>query len=136
MFGGALRLQAASTLEMSNGIAFTGNTAGVVGGAIALFFSALWKSDANIVTFTENTAERGSAVYFRGLQSSTEVLHDLLFTHNEALVGGTVFWLADSSMTAEPKGLDQPSVVWEGNTAVQYGPEVATQAVTVLGPTG
>jgi hypothetical protein len=84
------------------------NHAAVTGGALASFGSEIWTViQGSLIHITGNTAQRGSALYYRGVPTgSTTPLEMLVVADNTATVGGTVFWLHDyTAMPAEPGNL-------------------------------
>lgn len=133
--GGGISLMDQSTIVFSGVNTIVGNTAYLAGGGIACRRSPLWTLDSSSssLSIVNNTAPRGSAVFFDALVASGNEFHDILIAGNNATVGGTVFWLYNDSMSVEPPGLNTSSVVWSNNY-VQYGPKVATQAVVMEGP--
>jgi hypothetical protein len=112
------------------------NEASDTGGAVASFKSGLWMSLADSATLhiTRNRAQRGSALYHRAGPGMPTRLERLIIADNTASVGGTVYWLyEEGGLTEEPPGLNDSSVVWEGNVA-PYGEITATQAVSIDAP--
>ncbi len=87
------------------------------------------------LTFTNNQATRGSAMFIMSLiPSNTLSITQTVFINNTASVGGTVYWLYDSNtMTLPPPGISSDTNVWSDNK-VSYGIQIATQAIRILGP--
>jgi hypothetical protein len=135
--GGGLAIRGSSAVSFAGDCRFEANRATVVGGAVSVLSSALWSLEGGrVLVLKDNSAARGSAMFFTDLHSadSAEALHDIVMTGNSASIGGTVYWLFDSSsMTAEPPGLDSSTVHFGENDAV-YGERVATQAVQLVTP--
>jgi hypothetical protein len=168
-------------------VGFIGNTAQYVGGAVASFNAPVWSAEAGAqVELSGNSAQRGSALYLRAVQSdedpdtarrsrrlddaaldggSTAVEVDSFatsqaegslpparrtvpfrggrrrrlqaaspppatVTNNHASVGGTVYWLCDSTTGSEPEVLSRTQTFWQNNIA-PYGETFATQAVRI-----
>jgi hypothetical protein len=131
--GAAICVRSGTSIAIEKACIMSRNSAELGGGAISSFDSPLWlMSSTARLTLSNNTASVGSALYFAGLQSSNDSLRNIRFTNNVASVGGTVFWLKDSAMVAEPPGLHHPSVVWANNHA-PYGAKSATQALEIIG---
>jgi predicted outer membrane repeat protein len=141
--GAAMCLRSSTKLAFGKTCILSRNSAELGGGAISSFDSPLWSmassssSSTTRLTLSNNTASVGSALYFAGLQQSSSssndsLLQNIRFTNNVASVGGTVFWLKDSAMVAEPPGLGHSSVVWTNNHA-PYGAKAATQALEITG---
>ncbi len=140
--GGGLALFNDTVLALLNGnVEFNYNEAYTVGAAIAISAAPLWitlKSN-NHITFFNNTAPRGSAVFIYDMTNWVGSVYmpnhivNTSFLSNTAYVGGTVFWVYDAaSMYTEP-GIRDPSNVWNGNIA-GYGNISATQAISLLSP--
>ena len=70
---------------------------------------------------------------FKGLQSSENSLQYITLINNVASVGGTVYWVYDSTMKSEPMGIHSSTLNWMNNVA-PYGLHVATQAIELVGP--
>jgi hypothetical protein len=131
--GAAMCVRSGTSVAFEKACIMSRNSAELGGGAISSFDSPLWSMTSTArLTLSNNTASVGSALYFSGLQSSNDTLQKTRFTNNVASVGGTVFWLKDSSMVAEPPGLHHTSVVWANNHA-PYGAKTATQALEIIG---
>jgi hypothetical protein len=132
--GGALCLREGSSLTLSGRTRLRGNSAGMLGGGVALLGTPLWQlqraSDELIIE--GNTANRGSAAFFAAVVEGG-AYSNITFRKNKAVVGGTVFWLRTALMPQEPAGVGSADAVWEGNEA-GYGPTMATQAVDLWGP--
>jgi predicted outer membrane repeat protein len=134
ILGGAISLMDGSDCFFHGFSTFEGNSAVEAGGAIACQASLIWNTASN-ATFAihRNSARRGSAILFAYCpHSSSRSLRNILFSQNNASIGGTVFWVHDSIMTNEPLGLSSSSVMWVDNIA-GYGIEVATQPIRILG---
>jgi hypothetical protein len=97
-------------------------------GAIASFTSPLWSlTTNNSLYIINNTAYLGSALFFQSvIVSSNDYLHNIYFTNNSAILGGTIYWLYDKTMSHPPNGLSSPSISWSNNLA-KYGHKTATQ---------
>jgi predicted outer membrane repeat protein len=133
--GAAMCVRSGTSVAFEKACLMSKNSAKLGGGAISSFDSPLWSMASTArLTLSNNTASVGSALYVSGLQSSNESLQNIRFTNNVASVGGTVFWLKDSTMVSEPPGLHHPSVIWNNNHA-PYGAKSATQALEVIGNT-
>ena len=76
------------TTTMYDGVVFESNTAGEVGGAVAMFGLAFWRQQRGTAALIANTAKRGSALYFRNLLSETStasyILDSLYIADNSA----------------------------------------------------
>jgi predicted outer membrane repeat protein len=107
-----------------------GNIAGEIGGGLLLAESPLWSVNGSLY-FQHNGAKRGSGVFLKAAEVTAETLHDVVFDHNNASVGGTFYWMYEEGMSEEPKGMGE--VRYRNNTA-PYGAEAATQAVSIQGP--
>jgi len=141
--GGGLMILSETKLTFEGDNVLMGNSADIFGGAIASIESEVWEVQPNSsLRILRNTASRGSGLFFKALKNyqsftidgNKKELNSIVFDSNYASVGGTVYWLADSDMTTEPPGLNNPSVLWVGNSA-KYGNRSATQACTLVGPT-
>jgi hypothetical protein len=134
--GGAICVEAKlQALYLAGQTTLDQNHAAVTGGALASFGSEIWTViQGSLIRITGNTAQRGSALYYRGVPSgSTTPLEMLVVADNTATVGGTVFWLHDfTEMPSEPGNLLSGDVLWENNAA-PYGEVVATQALSIDG---
>lgn len=133
--GGGIFIDGAQSLYWGGTMEFSGNSAGYVGGAIALLKSSIWYCTlaTNNILIHNNVAERGSAMFFyEVLTDRYNYLEFLTIYDNTANVGGTLYWVYDDIMTIEPYGVDNPSNVWGLNFA-PYGNKSATQAIHLLG---
>jgi hypothetical protein len=133
--GGGLSIRGSSTVSFLGDCVFEANRANSLGGAIGVMSSAMWsQQDGRVLVLRDNSATRGSAVFFAGLHaSSAHPMRNINMTNNTASLGGTVFWLYDASMNSEPPGLQSPSVVFADNTGL-YGVTAATQALQLIAP--
>ena len=105
--GGGMSMEASTMVQFASTAQFQSNVAIEAGGAIASISSPLWVlSNGSILLFQENIAGAGSALFFKALVQSANSLNNLLFYRNAATVGGTVYWVYETTgMTAEPPGL-------------------------------
>lgn len=135
--GGAINLNASTFLTFFDTCTLDNNTAGEIGGGIALFTSpqVVVGADGHL-SISNNRAQRGSGIYFNALiERPGRTMRYTSFAGNEASVGGTVFWVFDQSMRQEPAGVADASVLWGDNRA-PYGNFTATQAVRLIAPSG
>eukprot|EP01031_Cornospumella_fuschlensis_P030162 gene30162-36437_t len=136
MIGGGIYLQGNSLLSIHSQVLVENNQAVFGGGGIGISEAPLWNvlsPNISHMGISGNPAGRGSGLFLSALTDSDRVLQNITFATNVAQVGGTVYWLRDSVMTAEPAGLHSSSVVFSNNE-VGYG-EIATQALALLTPT-
>lgn len=132
--GGAVCLRGGSTVDLTGTTRLYQNSALMLGGGIALLDTPLWQlqSSSDQLIFEENSANRGSAAFFAAVTQGSDH-SNIVYRNNNAIIGGTVYWLKSADMPAEPAGVNSNGAVWEGNEA-GYGPMLATQAIQLHGP--
>lgn len=132
--GGGLSLLGDSEAFFYGASHLHANSASFAGGGIALSNSPLFTLATNgSLMIMDNTADRGSAIFIDGVTPGGEAFHDLIIADNVARIGGTVFWLFDTTMSEEPAGIGSDSITWMGNIA-PYADKVGTQATSIIGP--
>ena len=156
--GGGLNLRENSVVTFHDFCEFIANTASNSGGAIASTECPLWTVDNTTVDdtvrrlaassdkknrrltseyqllFNGNIANLGSAVYFYDVSDSSNIqLENIELRENEALIGGTIFWLYDHVMTGPPRGAEDSSTIVFTDNSAPYGTLYATQGVYLTG---
>jgi predicted outer membrane repeat protein len=141
--GGGIMIMSHSNLSFMGINNLTSNTA-FIGGALLFTESYLYtycssSTNLSIVYFTSNKAERGSAIYMDSvllINNKDNTLCNMLFYHNHATVGGTIYWIYDDSSTREHGMKVRPMIrsTQFTNNIAYYGNEIATQAIKFIGP--
>ena len=141
--GGGIMMMSNSNISFMGINNLTSNTA-MIGGALLFTESYLYtycssSTNLSIVYFTSNTAERGSAIYMDSvllINNKDNVLCNMFFDHNNATVGGTIYWIYDNSSTREHGMKVRPMIMNTQftNNIAYYGSEIATQAIQFIGP--
>ena len=127
--GGGLCVFSLNNITFIESTVFSGNRAEQSGGAMGLLKTTLWYSKEAIsasfgadfvnkdtkVSFIENVAERGSAIFLHGLQNKTwsevngnsgrdmmDYIGVINAVGNSASRGSTIFWVYDSTIMMDP----------------------------------
>lgn len=143
--GGGIHGITNTTLIFTSNNRFEYNYAKNEGGAISLVDSKIntinESTHGKIINMSHNIAERGSAAYFEDANNKYNEykLNDVLFYHNNATAGGTIYWLDNTVTTSASgdKGKNEGfnfSMVQFDNNKARYGNQVATQGLSVDGP--
>jgi hypothetical protein len=112
------------------------NNSAFIGGGIFAQAMELWDiQGTGTLEISGNFAQKGSGLAMSLIKSQnrSKTLHDISFTENKAVLGGTVYWLYDDVMTHPPDGLDSATIAWVRNMA-PYGERYATQASVLEAP--
>jgi len=133
--GGGIMIYDHSNLTLTGTNYMKGNNA-TIGGALHVTKSYLFTGVApNMLTIASNSAERGSGIYMDSIALINNQNNDLTamtFIGNYASVGGTIYWIYDST-SGMKKG---PNIDYANftNNKANYGIQIATQGLEIIGP--
>lgn len=136
--GGGLYIDVYCNVTFTGHNSFDHNDALQGGGGIALNFADLWTINQTATTtstvyITNNTARRGSALFFNNLMAESN-LTNLVIDQNHATIGGTVFWFNNFFMTSPPPGLHGGKGIEWGDNYAPYGTIATTQGIKLIVP--